>query len=74
MFASFGRSLGTGPSTYMARQLSEQGVRVGGLVLQVSESVHVSPCVHVCVCLCVCLSVSVSVCVAVHVHMQGIRI
>jgi len=30
----FGRSLGTGPSTYLAQQLSEQGVRIGGLVLQ----------------------------------------
>lgn len=30
----FGRSLGTGPSTYLAHRLSEQGVRIGGLVLQ----------------------------------------
>lgn len=30
----FGRSLGTGPSTYLAHKLSEQGVRIGGLVLQ----------------------------------------
>ena len=35
---SFGRSLGTGPSTYLAHQLSEQGVRIGGLVLQVCPS------------------------------------
>lgn len=31
----YGRSLGSGPSTYLANKLSAQGVRIGGLVLQV---------------------------------------
>mmetsp|Transcript_22007 Transcript_22007/g.22743 ORF Transcript_22007/g.22743 Transcript_22007/m.22743 type:complete len:199 (+) Transcript_22007:3-599(+) len=30
----YGRSLGSGPSTYLANKLSQQGVHLGGLILQ----------------------------------------
>jgi hypothetical protein len=32
----YGRSLGSGPSVYLAEKLSTKGVRLGGLILQVS--------------------------------------
>jgi pimeloyl-ACP methyl ester carboxylesterase len=31
----YGRSLGTGPSAYLAERLSKQGVQLGGVILQV---------------------------------------
>jgi fermentation-respiration switch protein FrsA (DUF1100 family) len=32
----YGRSLGTGPSLYLAERLAKEGVQLGGIVLQVS--------------------------------------
>jgi hypothetical protein len=32
----YGRSLGSGPSVYLAEKLSNKGIRLGGLILQVS--------------------------------------
>jgi abhydrolase domain-containing protein 17 len=34
----YGRSIGSGPSCYLAERLSKMNVRIGGLILQVSHS------------------------------------
>lgn len=42
----YGRSLGTGPSLYLAARLAKLGVRLGGLILQVCILYFSSPPLH----------------------------